>query len=68
MTKKLGALTVIAKYFRDPSQSLKDFLLETKELSEFDKLELAQGSAKALDITQDDVDFSLTDNPFNKEI
>ena len=59
MTKKLGAITIVAKYFRDPSQPLKEFLLETKELSESDKLELAQGAAKALDITQDNVEFSL---------
>jgi hypothetical protein len=59
MTKKLGAVTILAKYFRDKSQPLKEFLLETKELSESDRLELARGAAKALDITQDKVEFSL---------
>ena len=55
----LGKKTAILKYFKDSDQKLSDFMKELKELSEEETLELAQGSAKELGSTKDQVDFPL---------
>lgn len=58
--KAKGQLTVIREYFGVlPGQKISDFAAECKALSEAEKLELAQGAARNLGLTQADVDFPL---------
>ena len=59
MADKLkGQINIIMEFF-GKGESLSTFRKELAELTEADKLELAQGSAKALDYTQDQVSFKL---------
>ena len=59
MTDKLkGQINIIMEFF-GKGESLSTFRKELAELTEADKLELAQGSAKALGYTQDQVSFKL---------
>ena len=60
MADKLkGQIKVIMEFF-GKGESLSVFRKELADLSDADKLELAQGSAKALGYTQDQVSFKLT--------
>lgn len=53
-------LAVIREYFGlRPDDGLKEFSAELKELDADEKLELAQGAAKELGLTQADVAFDL---------
>lgn len=59
-TKTKGITTVIKEYFGyREGQTLSDFAAEVKQLSDAEKLELAQGAARNLGLTQDQVGFSL---------
>jgi hypothetical protein len=53
-----GMASAIIKYF-GKTGSLYEFQKELKALSEEEKLELAQGSAKELGYTQEQVNFPL---------
>ena len=55
----LGKKSAILKYFKVSTQTLEDFMKELKQLTDDDVLELAQGSAKELGYTQDQVGFPL---------
>ncbi len=58
-TKK-GKLTVIRTYFgKQDGQTLSDFAKEVKQLSEAEKLELAQGAAQNLGLDQNALDFPI---------
>lgn len=57
--KKLGKKSAILKYFKADKQKLAEFTPELKELSEAEELELAQGAAKALGYTKEEVNFPL---------
>lgn len=58
--KGKGALAVLKVYFGYRSgDGLKEFSAELNQLSDKEKLELAQLAAKALGLTQADVDFNL---------
>ncbi|MCI0532929.1 hypothetical protein L0Y49_01775 [bacterium] len=60
MADKKGAITVIKTYFGfREGQTLLGFRDEVKALSEAEKLELAQGAARNLGLTRDEVDFPL---------
>ena len=59
MAGKLGKKSAILKYFKDRQQKLAEFTEELKQLTEADELELAQGSAKELGYTQEQVSFPL---------
>jgi hypothetical protein len=54
--QKRGQLNVIREYFEMPIGEMRD---EGKKLSADEKLELAQGSAKALGLTADEVSFPI---------
>jgi len=53
-----GQVNIIMEFF-GKGESLSTFRKELAELTEADKLELAQGSANALGYTQDQVSFKL---------
>jgi hypothetical protein len=55
----LGKKSAILKYFKVSTQTLEDFMKELKQLTDDDVLELAQGSAKELEYTQEQVNFPL---------
>lgn len=56
-----GTVSVLADYFgKHPGQSLGQFSQELKALSDTEKLELAQGAAKNLGLTQAQVSFPLS--------
>lgn len=58
--KAKGQLTVIREYFgAQPGQTLQGFAAEVKALSADEKLDLAQGAARNLGLSQSDVDFPL---------
>lgn len=58
--KKQGALIVLKSYFGfKDGQTLKEFVAELKDLSDEDKLELAQAVAEGMGLTQDEVSFKL---------
>ena len=59
MAGKLGKKSAILKFFKDRQQKLTEFTQELKELSESEELELAQGAAKALGYTKEEVNFPL---------
>lgn len=53
--------TVLREYFGfREGEKLSDFAAELKQLSADEKLELAQGAAENLGLTQADVDFDLS--------
>jgi len=54
-----GMASAIIKYFGKRG-SISEFQKELKELSEKEKLELAQGCAKELGLTQEKVNFPLS--------
>ena len=56
----LGKKSALLKYFRKSNQKLGDFTKELKELSKEEELELAQGVAKELGYTQEQVNFPLS--------
>lgn len=59
--KLKGQMTVLRNYFGAlPGQGLKAFSDEVKQLSDAEKLDLAQGAARNLGLTQDEVNFPLS--------
>ncbi len=57
----LGKIKVIRDFFGvREGDALKDFSQEIKSLSDADRLELAQGAALNLGLTQEAVDFPLS--------
>jgi DNA integrity scanning protein DisA with diadenylate cyclase activity len=58
-TGTIGKKSVILKYFKDRQQTVADFAKELKQLSDEEELELAQGAAKELGYTQDQIGFPL---------
>ena len=58
VNKSKGKAAVIMEFF-GKGNSLSEFRTELAPLSENDKLELAQGAAKALGYTKDQVSFEL---------
>jgi hypothetical protein len=61
MSRKIGKVGAIKKFFGMRSgDKLTDFRNEINDLTEEDKLELAQGSALNLQLTQEEVDFPLS--------
>lgn len=59
--KKKGTATVIKEYFGyRKGENLQGFRNELKELSDEEKLELAQGAARQLGYDQEYVDFPLS--------
>jgi len=55
--KKLSALAVLNRYFRNPGQSAKGFVAELKDLSDEDKIELARLAAADLGIPAGELSF-----------
>ncbi len=56
MSSKISKVVILRDYFE---MSAKETMAEWKALSEADRLELAQGAAKNMGLTQDQVDFPL---------
>ena len=60
MTAKKGKLSIIRRYFgKKDGQTLSEFASEVTELSDAEKLELAQGAALNLGLSQQEVDFPM---------
>jgi hypothetical protein len=57
-TKKANALTLIKDFFKGENQSVAQFAVEYKALTEKDKLELASAIAREKGLTEDDLTFS----------
>lgn len=61
MANLKGKAVLIAKFFgRKDGQTTQEALTEIKDLSDADRLELAQRIARQEGLTQDQVDFPLT--------
>jgi hypothetical protein len=59
MNGKISKALAIQKVLGRPGQSLADFRKEYVELSDADRLELAQGCARELYLSQAEADFPL---------
>ena len=59
-TKKIGRLIVLRNYFGlKEGEDLRSFASECAKLTEEDKVELSQGAARELGLSQDQIDFPL---------